>query len=65
MGEEKAPYRLELVLRSVAIENSGLTDVDTTVDVVAEAGVAALSSCLSSLVGLRSCTCVVGTPGTR
>ena len=61
-GEEKTPYRFELVLRSVAVENSGLTVVDAAVDGVAEAGVDDLSSCLSSLVGLRSCTCVVGTP---
>ena len=59
------------MLRSVAVENSGLTAAAVAVAAVgvvaeaaavAEAGVDDLRSCLSSLVGLRSCTWVVGTP---
>ena len=55
-GDEKAPYRFVATLKSVATENSGFTAVDVGATIVAEdAGVADLRSCLSSLVGLRSC----------
>ena len=63
-GDEKAPYRLVATLKSVAIENSGFTAVDVgATTVAADAGVADLRSCLSSLVGLRSCcTWLAGMP---